>query len=274
MLDLFFDGACEPFNPGGTASCGFVIKKDGKIIVQGSKIVGKGDGMTNNVAEYHGLIEGIKAFSRLNIDEKIIIHGDSSMVCNMVSKTWGWNNKKTKWIGHKDNVPHLKLLLEEVLNLLEKVNYEIIWIPREENQEADDLSKEPLVLSGIIKNEDKPKGEMCPDCGGFLKKISGKFGDFYGCSNYPKCHFIKKADKKEIKTLDIKPKIKKKREEGDFCPKNCGGTLYWKSSKLTEKRLKKAYHYEKLLKCDKCGAIFLDDKYKVMHNKLPKDALL
>ncbi|MCK9198511.1 MAG: topoisomerase DNA-binding C4 zinc finger domain-containing protein [Bacteroidales bacterium] len=263
MIELFFDGACEPFNPNGTASCGFVIKKEGKIIAKGSKIIGEGEGMTNNVGEYHGLIEGIKAFCKLGINEKLLIYGDSNMVCSIVSKKWGWNKKKTKWIPHKD-VPHLKELLEEVMKILEQIDYEINWIPREKNQEADDLSKEPLLIAGIIKNNTEPQKEACPRCGGFLKKRNGKFGDFYGCSNYPRCDFTKKIDKGE-EMIDIKSKIKKKHQEGDACPKNCGGNLYWVSSKLTEKRLKKAYHFEKSLRCKKCGAIFLDDDYKVMH---------
>jgi hypothetical protein len=30
----------------------------------------------------------------------------------------------------------------------------------------------------------------CPKCGGELLKRKGKFGDFKGCSNYPKCRFV------------------------------------------------------------------------------------
>lgn len=30
---------------------------------------------------------------------------------------------------------------------------------------------------------------VCPDCGGSLVLRKGKFGNFYGCSNYPKCKF-------------------------------------------------------------------------------------
>ncbi len=33
--------------------------------------------------------------------------------------------------------------------------------------------------------------EICPRCGGELKKRSGKFGEFFGCSNYPKCRYTK-----------------------------------------------------------------------------------
>lgn len=192
MIKIYFDGACEPINPGGTASYGYLIKKDDKTIKQGAGIIGAGKGMTNNVGEYHGLIEGIKAIFQSDFSkEKINIYGDSNIVCNVVSKKWGWNKKKTAWIPHKD-CPHLKLLLDEALGLLVGLNYEIEWIPREKNQEADDLSKEPLIKAGIIKFETESQKEPCLKCSGYLIKRKGKFGIFYGCSNYPKCKYTKK----------------------------------------------------------------------------------
>ena len=33
--------------------------------------------------------------------------------------------------------------------------------------------------------------EVCPQCGSLLRRRSGKFGDFYGCSNYPRCRFTR-----------------------------------------------------------------------------------
>ena len=30
---------------------------------------------------------------------------------------------------------------------------------------------------------------ICPQCGGNLIMRSGKYGTFYGCSNYPRCKF-------------------------------------------------------------------------------------
>jgi predicted RNA-binding Zn-ribbon protein involved in translation (DUF1610 family) len=30
---------------------------------------------------------------------------------------------------------------------------------------------------------------ICPKCGGHLIERNGKYGTFYGCSNYPKCRF-------------------------------------------------------------------------------------
>lgn len=33
---------------------------------------------------------------------------------------------------------------------------------------------------------------ICPECGGKLKTKSGKYGMFYGCSNYPKCKYTRR----------------------------------------------------------------------------------
>ncbi len=42
------------------------------------------------------------------------------------------------------------------------------------------------------KTEDDFKtGMICPKCGGKLVKRRGKYGEFIGCSNYPKCHYKK-----------------------------------------------------------------------------------
>lgn len=143
MIELYFDGACEPINPGGTASYGWLLKQDRKILQSGSGIVGTGKGMTNNIAEYYGLIEGVKAFLKLKSSEKLLIKGDSSLVINMVGKQWGWNKKKTVWKPH-DKIPHLKDLLTQAHQLLDKIDYQAVWIPREQNTEADSLSKRHL----------------------------------------------------------------------------------------------------------------------------------
>ena len=35
--------------------------------------------------------------------------------------------------------------------------------------------------------------DLCPRCGGELVKRNGKFGAFFGCSNYPSCRYTKNA---------------------------------------------------------------------------------
>lgn len=37
----------------------------------------------------------------------------------------------------------------------------------------------------------KKKTEVCPKCGGNLVEKTGRYGNFFGCSNYPKCKFTK-----------------------------------------------------------------------------------
>ncbi len=41
-----------------------------------------------------------------------------------------------------------------------------------------------------IENEER---NICPLCGGSLTKKNGRFGSFWGCSNYPECRFTRKA---------------------------------------------------------------------------------
>ena len=55
MITLYFDGLCRPRNPGGVATFGYVIYKDGE---KGEKWVWGNwlrCEMTNNVAEYSAL---------------------------------------------------------------------------------------------------------------------------------------------------------------------------------------------------------------------------
>ena len=57
---------------------------------------------------------------------------------------------------------------------------------------------------------------ICPKCNGKLVIREGKYGKFYGCSNYPKCKYIK-VEQKEIKVACK-------------CP-NCDGDIVEKRSK-------------------------------------------
>lgn len=43
-----------------------------------------------------------------------------------------------------------------------------------------------------VGKEEVVNDDICPSCGGKLVKREGKYGEFFGCSNYPKCRFTKK----------------------------------------------------------------------------------
>jgi hypothetical protein len=54
-----------------------------------------------------------------------------------------------------------------------------------------DIQKQKQEISAI-KNILLPQEMRCPKCGGILVDRIGKFGRFFGCSNYPSCNFTKK----------------------------------------------------------------------------------
>lgn len=51
---------------------------------------------------------------------------------------------------------------------------------------ADKNTKQPEVIQSA-----NPVQEKCLQCNGYLIKKQGEYGDFYGCSNYPKCQYTK-----------------------------------------------------------------------------------
>lgn len=55
------------------------------------------------------------------------------------------------------------------------------------------------------KAKPKPTGEKCPECGADLVERVSRYGKpFIGCSNYPKCHYIKKEPKADKKSANAK----------------------------------------------------------------------
>ncbi len=60
---------------------------------------------------------------------------------------------------------------------------------------------EPLVqiaFNSMEKKKEVPTGEKCPECENDLVIRKGKYGEFVGCSNYPKCKYIKKEKAKIV----------------------------------------------------------------------------
>ena len=84
-----FDGLCEPKNPGGVATYGVTIKKDGKTIHEESGIA-EAEPWTaeasNNVAEYSGIIKGLQWLAEQGLSKfPVIVRGDSKLVINQLS---------------------------------------------------------------------------------------------------------------------------------------------------------------------------------------------
>jgi len=128
MITIYFDGLCRPRNPGGTATYGYVIYKDGKKVKSGSGVIGSGAGMTNNVAEYSALQRAAEWVNRNGDDDEIVIKGDSRLVIHQMNGTWQIKSETSQ------------KFVPEICRLLEGRKTRCIWIPREQNAEADLLS--------------------------------------------------------------------------------------------------------------------------------------
>jgi ribonuclease HI len=136
---LQFDGASEP-NPGQSGSA-YVIFSPIKTDINGDQIrilIQEGFNYipyaTNNEAEYNSLILGLTKALELGIEE-IEVEGDSNLVINQVQGLW------------KVKVPRLVPLQSKANKLLWKFKkWTIKHIPREENTDADKLSKEAIYL--------------------------------------------------------------------------------------------------------------------------------
>ena len=144
---LQFDGGSRG-NP-GVGGAGAVLYKNNQE--QWSKTFYLGDNVTNNQAEYKGLIGGLKHVSTLDLPN-LLVEGDSNLVINQVSGTWRVKNDD------------LKILHDEVQEYINKIKHiRFQHIPRNENKRADQLANEAMdrkqdmnnIMSSLVNNETK-----------------------------------------------------------------------------------------------------------------------
>ncbi|MEU1303955.1 bifunctional RNase H/acid phosphatase [Streptomyces shenzhenensis] len=117
-------------NP-GPAGYGAVLLDalTGRTLVEAAEYIGIA---TNNVAEYRGLVAGLRAARDLDPGAAVHVRMDSKLVVEQMSGRW------------KIKHPDLKPLAAEAARVLppERVTYE--WIPRERNKHADRLANEAM----------------------------------------------------------------------------------------------------------------------------------
>ncbi|MDU0479231.1 bifunctional RNase H/acid phosphatase [Staphylococcus chromogenes] len=123
-LVIYADGGSRG-NPGVAGSGTVVYDAQRRVLKEIAYVVGKA---TNNVAEYRGLVEGLKAAQELGATE-VEVFMDSKLVVEQMSGRWK--------IKHPD-MKVLALEAQQRARELEKVSY--TWVPREKNKAADALS--------------------------------------------------------------------------------------------------------------------------------------
>jgi len=127
-LTLYFDGGNEK-----QKATWAVVAKTGNIVV--AKLAGLVPDhlpQTNNMAEWSALHMAV-IFAYANRDSYMgfLIKGDSELVVKQVNKEYAVSKE------------HLKPLFKTCRQILDKMEkpYRILWIPREDNAEADALGR-------------------------------------------------------------------------------------------------------------------------------------
>jgi len=129
MIEVYFDGLCEPFNPGGVGCYGYAIYQNGITIKKGARAIGEGNGITNNVAEYSALKRAIEWTIEQGIEDEIVVKGDSMLVINQMKGIWHIKSETSR------------RYVSTIRELLKGKKVRFVWIPREQNSEADMLSR-------------------------------------------------------------------------------------------------------------------------------------
>ncbi|MET7568779.1 bifunctional RNase H/acid phosphatase [Streptomyces sp. NPDC005492] len=117
-------------NPGPAGYGSVVIDAaTGETLAEAAEYIGV---TTNNVAEYRGLLAGLRAAHALDPTARVHVRMDSKLVVEQMSGRW------------KIKHPAMKPLAAEVAAVFpaDQVTYE--WIPREQNKHADRLANEAM----------------------------------------------------------------------------------------------------------------------------------
>ncbi len=132
-------------NPGPAGYGAVVMDEAGTVLVERAEGIGV---TTNNVAEYQGLIAGLRAAAELGA-EVIDVRMDSKLVVEQMSGRWK--------IKHPGLQP-LALEAQKLVRGFTRVTYQ--WIPRERNKHADRLANEAMdAQAGITPG----KAERAPE---------------------------------------------------------------------------------------------------------------
>lgn len=135
------DGAARG-NP-GPAGYGAVVRDaaSGKVLVERSAAIGIG---TNNVAEYRGLIAGLRAAYKINSQAAVEARLDSRLVVEQMSGNW------------KIKHPSMRPLAQEAAGIFPAGRVRYVWVPRERNAHADRLANAALdaAAEGAVTADD------------------------------------------------------------------------------------------------------------------------
>jgi ribonuclease HI len=130
MIVINTDGGARG-NPGPSASA-YVIAEDGRVLAEKGTYLG--NSLTNNWAEYQGLIQGLEKARELGLtDADVEVRMDSELIVKQMTGEYK--------VKHPD-LKGLYLAVQEILEDFAAVRF--VHVRRAENKEADRLVNEAL----------------------------------------------------------------------------------------------------------------------------------
>lgn len=92
-VELYIDGSCSPVNPGGDGVAGaylcYGLETEGRY-----RHLGSSPKMSNNVAEYGGLLLGLEMCIEKGITSDLTVYSDSLLLVNQMLGLWKVKNGK------------------------------------------------------------------------------------------------------------------------------------------------------------------------------------
>jgi ribonuclease HI len=131
-LVVHVDGGARG-NPGPAAAAAVLSTPDGEIVDEAHEVLGVA---TNNVAEYRGLLLGLRRARELGADEVEVVN-DSELVAKQVNGLYK--------VKHPDMKP---LHAEARAALREFARWSVRSVPRAQNADADALVNQALDAAG------------------------------------------------------------------------------------------------------------------------------
>ena len=132
LIEVYFDGLCQPINPGGIPCYAFIVKAGGNTVYSDYGIAAEpfSEDSTNNVAEYTALVKALQWLLANNFGPSSVeVMSDSQLIVNQLTG------------DYKVKAKRIISLYKQVLLLMNKFqDIRIKWVPREKNREADRLT--------------------------------------------------------------------------------------------------------------------------------------
>lgn len=124
-------------NP-GPAGYGALVREGSRVLAERAGYLGE---VSNNVAEYSGLVAGLTAAAQIDPDALVEVRMDSKLVVEQMSGRWK--------IKHEE----MKRLAAQARRILPAARVRYTWVPRAQNARADKLANAAMDERATIERD-------------------------------------------------------------------------------------------------------------------------